>query len=116
VVVAKPCLDELVELGNLLVEGRHLIGQCVHQLRGQPFAREAGVLAFCGLDGRLGELIGVADTAIAKPGLQSLGAEPSWGIGRPIDGSHRRQKFESHTRRPWAGQPCEGLARSQART
>ncbi|MFF2461946.1 hypothetical protein [Streptomyces mirabilis] len=27
----------------------------------------------------------------------------TWGAGRPIDESLERQKFESHTRRPWVG-------------
>ncbi|MFE3905379.1 NAD-dependent epimerase/dehydratase family protein [Streptomyces sp. NPDC059153] len=35
---------------------------------------------------------------------------------RPIVGSHKRQKVESHTRRAWVGQPYEGLARSRGRT
>ncbi|MFE4873904.1 hypothetical protein [Streptomyces sp. NPDC056682] len=42
-----------------------------------------------------------------------LAAESSWGVGRPIDGSHKRQNLENHTRRPWVGEPYEGLARSR---
>ncbi|SCF72646.1 hypothetical protein [Streptomyces sp. Ncost-T10-10d] len=42
-------------------------------------------------------------------------AESSWGAGRPIGESHKRQKFGNHTRRPWVGQPYEGLARSRRR-
>ncbi|MDQ0904028.1 hypothetical protein QFZ22_000013 [Streptomyces canus] len=75
VVVAKPGLDELVELDDLLVEGHHLLRQGVHQLRGQSFPGKAGELAFGGLDGCLGELVGVADAAVAEPGLQALGTE-----------------------------------------
>lgn len=54
------------------------------------------------------------------PGLLLLAAptaaESSWGVGRSTDGSHKRQKFESHTRHPWVGQPYEGLAQSWRRT
>ncbi|WP_143659169.1 hypothetical protein [Streptomyces sp. SA15] len=43
-------------------------------------------------------------------------AESSWGVGRPISGSHRWQNLESHTRRPWVGEPYEGLALSRSAT
>lgn len=38
-----------------------------------------------------------------------VAAESAWGAGRPIEGSHKRQKVESHTRRPWVGRPYEEI-------
>jgi hypothetical protein len=49
-VVAKPGLDDLVELGNLPVEGHHLVRRRVHHLGGQLLAGQARVLAFGDLD------------------------------------------------------------------
>jgi len=54
-VVAKSGLDELVDLGDVLVEDHHLLRQRVHQLGGQLLPRKARVLALGGLDSGFGK-------------------------------------------------------------
>lgn len=65
-VLAKPALDELVGLGNLLVEGHHLPCEGVHDLSGDLLAGNGGVLVPGGLDGCGGELVGAVDLAVAQ--------------------------------------------------
>ena len=84
-VLAKPALDERVDLGDLLVEGHHLLRQRVHHRGGQLLAGHGGVLALGGLDGGPGEGCGVADLAVAQPGRQA--ARRRSGAGRPGSGS-----------------------------
>lgn len=85
-VLAKPGLDELVDLGDLLVEAPHLRRQRVHHAGGQPLARQAGVLALGGLEGCLGQLVGAVDLAVAQPRFQPLAADPAEGSRRLVTG------------------------------
>jgi hypothetical protein len=66
-VLAKPALDDLVHLGDLLVEGHHLLGQGVDELRDGLLAGDRCVLVLGGVDGRLGQSSGVADLAVGQP-------------------------------------------------
>ncbi|MFE7359270.1 hypothetical protein ACFU8Q_40930 [Streptomyces sp. NPDC057543] len=65
VVVANPGFDEFVELADLQVESDHLLRQRVHHLRDQSLAEQAGVLTLGGFAGRLRELVGIANAAVA---------------------------------------------------
>jgi hypothetical protein len=65
VVVAKPRLDELVHLVDLLVEDHHLLRQRVHQLSGQFLPGKTCVLPFGGLDSGPGEPVSADDLAVA---------------------------------------------------
>ncbi|KUN31410.1 hypothetical protein AQJ27_51415 [Streptomyces olivochromogenes] len=85
-VLAKPGLDELVDLGDLLVEADHLRRQRVHHRGGQSLARQAGVLALSRLEGGLGQLVGAEDLAVSQPRLQPLAADPAEGGRRLVAG------------------------------
>lgn len=66
VVVAKPGLDGLVEIDNLLVEAHHLLRQCVDRLGGQLLSgRQAGLLPLGGLDSDFGEPVGARNVTVA---------------------------------------------------
>uniref|UniRef100_UPI002F91974E hypothetical protein n=1 Tax=Streptomyces anthocyanicus TaxID=68174 RepID=UPI002F91974E len=75
--VANPGLNELAELGDLLIEEHHLLRERLHHLAGQLLLRQAGVLAPGRCDRGLGELIGSENFAFSPPRFQALGAEPT---------------------------------------
>ena len=52
-VLAKPGLDESVELGDLLIEGHHPLREAGHHGGGQLLAGQRGVLGLGRLDGGL---------------------------------------------------------------
>jgi hypothetical protein len=123
-VLAKPALDELVELGDVLVEGHHLPGQGVDQLRGGLLPGDGSVLALSGPDGRFGQGPCASDLAVGQPRGQpragialhsDLFALPNrrpscrGAPGGEAREATRRQPPDSHTQHPWATQPYEWL-------
>jgi hypothetical protein len=52
--------DELVGLGDLLVEGQYLLGEDPHQVGGDPLTPQRGVLALGCPDSRGREPVGAA--------------------------------------------------------
>lgn len=113
-VVAKPSLDFLVELGNLLVKHQNLPHQCVHQPGGQLLAGQTGALAFSGLDGGLGEPAGADDVAVAQPGLQSLGADPANGGRGLVAGQQDERARVGQIQLPFQAGEDAGQLGSQA--
>lgn len=67
-VVAKPALDELVGLHELVVEDHHLPGQRAHDVGSHVLAGDGGVLCFSGLGGPGGKFVDAPDLAVAQPG------------------------------------------------
>ncbi len=69
--LAKPALDELLDPGDALVEGHHLLGQGMDQLRDGLLPRDGGVLPFGGLNYRFSQGFGVSDLTLGQPLRQS---------------------------------------------
>lgn len=72
--LAKPGLDQGVELGDLLIEGHHPFREAGHHGSRQLLAGQGGLLGLGGLHGRLRESGGAADLAVLQPGLDPPGA------------------------------------------
>lgn len=88
---AKPGLDRLVELGNLLAEDHHLPRQRVHHVGGQLLPGQTGVLALSGVDDGLGEPAGVDDLSVTQPGLQPFHADTADG-GRGLVSGQQHER------------------------
>lgn len=69
-VLAKLALDELVGLGDLLVEGHHLLREGEHHPRDGRLAGDCSVLPFGGRNGLGRQSLGSADLPVAQPGGQ----------------------------------------------
>ena len=69
--VAKPGLDERVDLGDLLIEAYHLPGEPGHHFGSQPLPGNGRVLGLSGFDGGAGQRSGVAGLPVAQPGLDA---------------------------------------------
>jgi hypothetical protein len=67
-VLAKPILDELLDVLDLLVEGHHPLGELGDQLSGWLLAGQGGGLRHGGLHGALGQGGGFEDLAGSQPG------------------------------------------------